>query len=110
MAGRAGRRCVDAVAVLGLALAVTLLWGATFTLVLIATYGPAATILSARARAQLEVDPSTQGLVNPDQWLKERGFLVGLSGDELPQIAVMLAPLMAGPLEALMSGSIRAST
>lgn len=95
-------------AVLGMVLSITLYWGTVFTLVLIATYGPAAAVISARAREQLESDPSAQGIAHPEQWLKERGFFVGIS-DELPQIAVMFAPLMAGPLGALVATSIQAS-
>jgi hypothetical protein len=52
--------------------------------------------------------PSAQQIEHADVWLRERGFFVGLS-DELPQIAVILAPLLAGPLGALVTASIDAS-
>ena len=45
---------------------------------------------------------------HPEQWLKEHGFFVGLS-EELPQLAVMAAPLLAGPLGALLTASISVS-
>lgn len=95
-------------AVLGVALSVTLFWGATFSLVLIASYAPAAGILARRARALWESDPGIQHADHPNAWLKERGFFVGIS-EELPQIAVIFAPLLAGPLGALVAASIEAS-
>ena len=74
----------------GLALSVTVFWGATFTLVLVSTYAPAAIYLTGRAREQLETNDSKE-LRKIDQWLIEQGFFVGLS-DELPQIAAIFAP------------------
>jgi hypothetical protein len=95
-------------AVLGVALSVSLFWGATFTLVLFATYAPAAGVLAARARARLRDDAYRKTFPHPEQWLKEHGFFVSLS-DELPQMVVMAAPVMAGPLGALLAASIGAS-
>jgi hypothetical protein len=94
--------------IMGVSLAVTLFWGTTFSLVLIASYAPPAAILARRARAQWAMGPSAQQIEHTDVWLRERGFFVGLS-DELPQIAVILAPLLAGPLGALVTASIDAS-
>ncbi|MGH7232953.1 MAG: hypothetical protein ACREJU_16580 [Nitrospiraceae bacterium] len=87
--------------VLGVSLAITLFWGATFTLVLIATYGPAATHLGARARTLLRQEGFAEGIRDPDQWLKDHGLYFTL-GEQLPQIGVMLAPLLAGPLGSLL--------
>jgi len=95
-------------AVRGVALSVGLFWGATFTLVLFATYAPAAGVLATRARARLRDDAYRKAVPHPEQWLRENGFFVGIS-DELPQIAVMAAPLVAGPLGAVLSASIGAS-
>ena len=95
-------------AVRGVALSISLFWGATFTLVLFATYAPAASVLAARARARLKDEAYAKSISHPEQWLKEHGFFVGIS-DELPQIVVMAAPLVAGPLGALLAASIGAS-
>ena len=94
--------------VVGVALAVSLFWGATFTLVLFATYAPAAGVLATRARARLRDDAYRKTIPHPEQWLKEHGFFVGIS-EELPQIVVMAAPLLAGPLGALLAASVSAS-
>jgi hypothetical protein len=95
-------------AIQGVALSVSLYWGATFTLVLFATYAPAAGVLASRARARLCEETYRTTVPRPEQWLKEHGFFVGIS-DELPQIAVMFAPLLAGPLGALLAASISAT-
>jgi hypothetical protein len=95
-------------AVLGVALSVSLYWGATFTLVLFATYAPAASVLASRARARLRDEGYRTTIPKPEQWLKEHGFFVGIS-EELPQIAVMFAPLLTGPLGALLAASISAT-
>ena len=88
----------------GLALSVTVFWGATFTLILVATYAPAAIYLTRCARERLESEASKER-PNIEQWLIERGFFVGLS-DELPQISAIFAPLLAGPLGALLTASM----
>jgi hypothetical protein len=90
---------------LGVALAITLFWGATFTLVLIATYGPAATYLGTRAREVLRQEKFVEEIPDPDQWLEDHGFYF-TPGDQLPQIGVMLAPLLAGPLGSLLMAPI----
>lgn len=95
-------------AVRGVALSVSLFWGATFTLVLFASYAPAAAVLAARARARLKDEALGKTISRREQRLKEHGFFVGIS-DELPQIAVMAAPLVAGPLGALLAASISAT-
>lgn len=93
-------------AVLGMALAVSLFWGATFTLLLFATYAPAAGILSRRARELLKRDASQQNIPNSEEWLKEHGFFIGVK-EELPQIAAIAAPFLAGPLESLLTAALR---
>ena len=87
--------------ILGVALAITLFWGATFTLMLIATYAPATTYLGVQARKLLEDDVVFRTTHNPEQWLKDNGLFITL-GEQLPQIGVMLAPLLAGPLGSLL--------
>lgn len=88
-------------AVQGAALSITLFWGATFTLVLIATYGPAASYLGMQARELLQQNVYRSTYPDPDQWLKERGLSFTL-GEQLPQFGVMLAPLLAGPIGSLL--------
>ena len=88
-------------AMLGAALAITLFWGVTFTLMLVSTYLPAALLLAKRAQALLQDSPSTQSVPIPEEWLKEHGLFLSLQ-DHLPQFGLMLAPLLASPLSSLL--------
>lgn len=88
-------------ALLGAALAITLFWGVTFTLMLVSTYLPAAILLARRAQRLLLESPSPQFTTNPEQWLKEHGLFLSLQ-DHLPQFGLMLAPLLASPLSSLL--------
>ncbi len=81
----------------GVGLGITIYWGTTYTLLLIATYGPAAGILFSRLRHVLQQKVHQGTIKNPESWLKERGLSSSV-GEQLPQIAVMLAPLLASPL------------
>ncbi len=88
-------------AVLGTALAITLYWGVTFTLMLVATYLPAALLLARRAEALLLERPSKSAEPEPDQWLKDHGLFLSLQ-DHFPQFGLILAPLLASPLSSLL--------
>ncbi|UVT15661.1 MAG: hypothetical protein H8K04_17945 [Nitrospira sp.] len=88
-------------AVLGAALAITLFWGVTFTLMLVSTYLPAALLLAKRAQALLQESPSKQAVPEPEQWLKDHGLFLSLQ-DHFPQFGLMLAPLLASPLSSLL--------
>jgi hypothetical protein len=88
-------------AVLGAALAMTLYWGVTFTLMLVATYLPAAVLLARRAQRLLQAHPEKQTLAEQDQWLREHGLFLSLQ-DHFPQFGLMLAPLLASPLSSLL--------
>lgn len=88
-------------AVLGAALAITLFWGVTFTLMLVSTYLPAALILARRAQALLQESPPNQSVPEPEQWLKDHGLFLSLQ-DHFPQFGLMLAPLLASPLSSLL--------
>ncbi|NGZ97942.1 MAG: hypothetical protein CV089_17775 [Nitrospira sp. WS110] len=88
-------------AVLGTALAITLYWGVTFTLMLVATYLPAALFLARRAEALLLDRPSETTEQEPDQWLKDHGLFLSLQ-DHFPQFGLILAPLLASPLSSLL--------
>ena len=88
-------------AVLGAALAITLFWGVTFTLMLVATYLPAAVLLARRAQALLQENLQKQTLPEQDQWLKDHGLFLSLQ-DHFPQFGLMLAPLLASPLSSLL--------
>ena len=88
-------------AVLGTALAITLFWGVTFTLMLVSTYLPAALLLAKRAQALLQESPSNQSEPEPAQWLKDHGLFLSLQ-DHFPQFGRMLAPLLASPLSSLL--------
>lgn len=88
-------------AMLGAALAITLFWGVTFTLMLVSAYLPAALLLAKRAQALLQDSPSPQSVPVPEEWLKEHGLFLSLQ-DHLPQFGLMLAPLLASPLSSLL--------
>ncbi|MGE0643618.1 MAG: hypothetical protein AB7P24_08110 [Nitrospira sp.] len=88
-------------AVLGTALAITLFWGVTFTLMLVSTYLPAALLLAQRAEALLMERPSENAEPEPDQWLKDHGLFLSLQ-DHFPQFGLILAPLLASPLSSLL--------
>ena len=86
-------------------LAITMFWGATFTLMLITTYGPAASYLSTQARALVEQANRAGTIQDPQKWLQDHHFSITL-GEQLPQISVILGPVLAGPIGSfLMSGS-----
>jgi hypothetical protein len=88
-------------AVLGTALAITLFWGVTFTLMLVATYLPAALVLAKQAEALLLDGPSETADQEPEQWLKDHGLFLSLQ-DHFPQFGLILAPLLASPLSSLL--------
>jgi hypothetical protein len=88
-------------AVLGAALAITLFWGVTFTLMLVSTYLPAAFILAKRAQALLQESSSQPAIPEPEEWLKGHGLFLSLQ-DHFPQFGLMLAPLLASPLSSLL--------
>lgn len=88
-------------AVLGTALAITLFWGVTFTLMLVATYLPAALLLARRAEALLLGSSPEAAEAQPEQWLKDHGLFLSLQ-DHFPQFGLILAPLLASPLSSLL--------
>ena len=88
--------------VMNLALAITLFWGATFTLVIVATYGPAASRLSTQASRVIKEGSEAGKIEDPHKWLSDHG-LVSSPMKQLPQIAAMLAPLLAGPIGSVLS-------
>ncbi|MCA9471671.1 MAG: hypothetical protein MRJ96_12345 [Nitrospirales bacterium] len=81
----------------GAALAITMFWGTTFTLMLITTYGPAASYLSFQARDFAERARQAGTIQDPQRWLHDNHFSITL-GEQLPQIGVILGPLLAGPI------------
>ena len=88
----AGNEALDEVA-----LAVTLFWGTTFTLMIASFYLPAAVRLSELAEAIM--DDAGIAIAERPKWLVDRGLSFRL-GEQLPQIAAIAAPLLAGPLSA----------
>ena len=86
-------------------LAISMFWGTAFTLMLVATYGPASSYLGTQARELVEQAAREGTIENPQQWLKDHHFSVTL-GEQLPRISVLLGPMLAGPIGSiLMSGS-----
>ena len=81
----------------GAVLSIIMFWGATFTLMLITIYGPAASYLSSQARNLAEEARKAGTIQNPQQWLHDNHFSITL-GEQLPQISVLLGPVLAGPI------------
>ena len=92
-------------AMVGFTLGITIYWGATFTLLLITTYGPAVGYLSTKARQLVQREVEAGRVQDPKLWLKEHGLSNSL-GEQLPQIGVMLAPLLAGPLSSTLVSTV----
>lgn len=88
----AGNAALDQVA-----LAVTLFWGTTFTLMIASFYLPAAVRLGELAEAIM--DEAGIAIADRPKWLVDRGLSFRVS-EQLPQIAAIAAPLLAGPLSA----------
>lgn len=98
MNDKAAREAVEQVA-----LGVTVYWGLTFSLMIVAGYLPAMIQLRERALAW-RPPPTNPAADDPDKWLVEQGFKFSLGG-QLPQVAVMLGPLLAGPLASLFNAA-----
>ncbi len=81
-----------------LVLSVSLFWGVTLTCVIVVTYLPAASVLRARAICALE---RKGGIADTGKWLSDNGLEIS-PAKQLPQIAAMLAPLIAGPISSLL--------
>lgn len=79
----------------GLAHSISLYWGATFTVLIISAYVPAANTI--RTRVLHVIRAKVQ---DPSKWLTENGFSRS-PAQQLPQIMTMLAPLMAGQIGSL---------
>jgi hypothetical protein len=84
-------------AVLGVALAITIFWGTTFTLMLIVTYVPAAISVARQAHRLMETGQYALTIPDADGWLKQYGFYLSIE-QHLLQFGALLAPVLAGPL------------
>jgi hypothetical protein len=76
---------------------VTLFWGTTFTLMIASFYLPVAVRLGELAEAVM--DDAGIAVADRPKWLADRGLSFRAS-EQLPQIAAIAAPLLAGPLSA----------
>ncbi len=86
-----------------LATAVTLFWGTTFTLMIASYYLPVASELRRLAEREMQ----TQEIPTRAQagWLADRGLSFAIT-QQLPQIAAMAAPFLAGPLSEALRASL----
>lgn len=77
--------------------ALSVFWGMTFSLTLAAFYIPAAWSVHRQAVSLFRQDSGVERGEERDAWLEKHGLsLAPLK--QLPQVAVILAPLLAGPL------------
>jgi hypothetical protein len=83
--------------VLGVALAITIFWGTTFTLMLIVTYVPAAVYIARQAHALLATGDYARAIPDAEGWLRQHGFHLSVE-QHLLQFGALLAPVLAGPL------------
>jgi len=89
--------------VTGFAEGLSVYWGASYSLLLLAFFMPSAWSLNERARSIIENHPGIIGDMLPGDWLEKHGLSVS-PGRQLPQIVAMLGPLLAGPLGSTLSG------
>ncbi|MGH8582489.1 MAG: hypothetical protein ACREWG_06785 [Gammaproteobacteria bacterium] len=87
---------------LDLAHAITLYWGVSFTLLVIASYWPVAYFLNRQARDVLTRHQGTLGIDDPDRWLREHNLSINMA-HQLPQLFAMLAPFFSSPLISILS-------
>jgi hypothetical protein len=87
-----------------LVLGLTTSWGALFTLMLMATYIPIAGILARRGHqlALQNLAGQSPTRTQVDKWLEERCLIASSSG-QLQRAAVILGPLIAGPVGTLLT-------
>ena len=78
-------------------------WGATYSLLIVAFYVPPAWSMHQRAVAILDRDPGLTGGAQPEAVLGRHG-LSRAALHRVPQVAAMLAPVVAGPFGAILSG------
>ncbi|MEM7223105.1 MAG: hypothetical protein AAF495_09020 [Pseudomonadota bacterium] len=88
--------------ILGLSTALGLYWGAAFTLLIVAFYVPASFVISRRAQAVLARMPGEAGAPDVQSWMASMGLSIA-PAQQLPQIAAMMAPLLAGPVGTLLN-------
>jgi len=74
-----------------------LYWGASFSLMIAVFYLPAALNIQQRCELIISEQPELLCGMEPQDWLKKHGLLVSPL-QQMPQIAVILAPLLAGPI------------
>lgn len=79
------------------ALAMSVYWGGAFTVLIAAFYAPAMVALNKRAEAAIVQTPDSTGGLTPKTFLEDHGLSLQVS-KQLPQIAAVLAPLLAGPI------------
>lgn len=88
--------------ILGFSTALSMFWGAAFTLLAVAFYVPASYVLSQRAEQAIEACPEKAGGLDARDWLRRHGLSITPT-QQLPQVAMMLAPLLAGPVGTALS-------
>ncbi len=91
--------------ILGLSTALGVYWGATYTLLIVAFYVPASFVISRRAERAIARCPEQAGGLDARAWMKSVGLSVTPT-QQLPQIAAMMAPLLAGPVGGLLNNLV----
>lgn len=78
-------------------MAITLFWGGGGTVLIASFYAPALIVLSKRAELAIARDQTGTGGKTPQAFLEEHGLSLSIR-KQLPEILVVLAPLLAGPV------------
>ena len=86
--------------------AISLYWGATYSLMIVAFYAPLTRCLHNQANLLITDCKDAAITSNPSQWLKEN-HLSSATIEQLPRIIIMLAPLLAGPVGGLLAGFVQ---
>jgi len=98
LAGLAGAKDATALALTAFADGLTTLWGAIYTLTLFSIVAGPAGVLFARASTHVSGDASIK--LSVGSWLNEHGISTAL-GQTIKNIAVVIAPLLVGPIGSL---------
>ena len=88
--------------IIGFSASLSMFWGAAFTLLIVAFYVPASYVLSRRAERGIAECPDKADGLDAREWLKRQGLSITPT-QQLPQVAMMLAPLLAGPVGTALS-------
>jgi hypothetical protein len=78
-------------------------WGTAFSLMMAAFYVPMALAIHQSAQKILSEEPDILAGKDPNHWLQEHGLSVAPK-QQIPEIALIMAPFLAGPVGSALTG------